>query len=81
MKLTVTSLLLAILQCRSALSAAVQKRATKEVTLDIVNADLAPDGFMRSMCLHPCMSSYVELTSPRHCCRERTVSSLPVEFR
>ncbi|KXN88347.1 Laccase-2 [Leucoagaricus sp. SymC.cos] len=47
MKLIVTSLFLAILQCHSAYSVAV-KRATKQVSLDIVNANLAPDGFMRS---------------------------------
>lgn len=48
MKLTTTSLILAILQCRSAYSAAV-KRATKSVELNIVNTELAPDGFKRSM--------------------------------
>jgi hypothetical protein len=48
MKLTVSSLFLAILQCHTAYSAVVN-RATKRVTLDIVNANLAPDGFERSM--------------------------------
>lgn len=53
MKLSVTSLLLAILQCRSVASAVVEKRATKHVNLDIVNAELAPDGFHRSMFYFP----------------------------
>ncbi|KAF9446796.1 multicopper oxidase [Macrolepiota fuliginosa MF-IS2] len=51
MKLTVTSLLLALLHSRSAFSAAVTAPAkvTKQVTLDIVNVEAAPDGFQRSI--------------------------------
>ncbi|KAJ3559358.1 hypothetical protein NP233_g11280 [Leucocoprinus birnbaumii] len=48
MKLAVSTLLLALLQSHSAFSAVV-KRETKQVELDIVNTQLAPDGFMRSM--------------------------------
>lgn len=48
---TASAALLTVLESRSVLGAAVKatRAQVKDVTLDIVNTNLAPDGFMRSM--------------------------------
>jgi len=58
---------------QAAIGAAVTNRAVKEFTLNVANADLAPDGFTRSL-LFSCSASHSLLIFfLRYRCRRRPI--------
>jgi hypothetical protein len=64
----------ALLAAFQSAGAAVTPAAIHRVTLDVVNARLAPDGFARSMCSKSYLDTSMLIICTRHCCGERPVS-------
>lgn len=58
-------------------AALVPKATINSVSLDIVNANLAPDGFKRSQCLTYAPIDMTNDLFDRHCDREWTVRLSP----